>query len=101
MFDYKYLKRDLLRVHKAPIGETGKVIIKVTVTPETKERLNLLAEYGKGKYGSAVIELAINLLYELVTEGNNLDEVAAKIKSIVSTSYMVRNTERLFRIFRI
>lgn len=99
--EYVYLDRDKIRLGtKSDLGIRNRRAIKITVTPEAYDNLTRLAEFGKGKYGSAVTTLALLLFYELVTEGNNLDEIATKIKSIANPAFLIRNTDRILRIFR-
>lgn len=99
--EYVYLDKEQIREGtKSDIGTRNRRTIKITVTPEAYDKLTNLAEFGKGKYGSAIMTLAILLFYELVTEGNGLDEIAARIKKIANPAYLVRNTDRILRIFR-
>lgn len=99
--EYVYLDRDRIREgKKSPVGTRNRKTIKITVLPETYSKLTELVEFGKGKYGSAVTDLALEFFFELVTEGNNLDEIAERLKGIANPAYLVRNTDRLLRIFR-
>lgn len=99
--EYIYLDRNKIRAGRtSESGTRNRKTIKLTVMPDTYNKLTELAEFGKGKYGSAVTDIALELFYELVTEGNNLDDIAQRVKGIANPAYLVRNTDRLLRLFR-
>jgi len=78
-------------------GQSNRQDIKITMTPDTLDLLKEHVEFGRGKNGSALIELSVRLMLSLVGEGNDLDMIAEELESSVDSPYMSRNLQTLSR----
>ncbi len=62
--------------------------------------LEEMVEFGKGKYGSAVIELATRVLLALVSEDPEaVDRVFTELVDGIKSPYFARNFTRLYRLY--
>ena len=88
----------LLRKGKNVLG--GRNRISVTLGDDTIEALKDAVPYGKGLYGSAVIELSLRLLLALVAEDPDVVEIIfSELVNGVKSPYFARNLTKLFRMF--
>lgn len=67
---------------RRPYGSGNYTNFKVTLDKANRERLQALAPTGAGKYGSALVNLAIELLYAFFT-GQGLGDVAQRMAGAV------------------
>jgi hypothetical protein len=92
-----YLK-NLRKLYGRSGSGSNRRTIKITLTPESLGLLEQLTEVGKGRNGSAVIELSLRLLIALVTSGENVDVVALELDKACDSPYLVNNIKRLARL---
>lgn len=78
-------------------GVSNRTAIKLTISNSTIKSLKSLLPFGKGLYGSSFIDLAIRLLFCLVSEPDGIDMVASELKSVCDTGLLVQNLKRLLR----
>lgn len=83
---------------KSPIGEYNRKAIKISITPETMDMITKTVSFGKGRYGSAFIELAIRLLSALANSGEEIDLIANELYSVNQSPYLRRNLLRLVKL---
>jgi hypothetical protein len=63
--------------------DTKRRRLRITLTPETSEKLEALVYVGRGGYGSAIIELSLRFL--LALSGKlDLEKVMSEIKSVMT-----------------
>jgi hypothetical protein len=95
MFDFRQLRK---LYGRSPNGESNRRNFRVTITPETFGMLSSIVEVGFGKYGSSFVELSIRLMFALVTQGEDLDQVAIELKNSCVSPYLINNLKRLARL---
>lgn len=77
-------------------GKDLKVTLKITLPPDTLKRTMQIVEFGKGKYTSSYINVAVLLLNELITDGEDLDRIAQIILDMtLQPTYLFNNITRL------
>jgi hypothetical protein len=76
-------------------GNSNRVNIKITLTPDTLELLKKEVEFGKGKYGSSLIELSIRTLLTLVGNGEDIEMLAKDLQQVSYSPYMANNLRLL------
>lgn len=96
-FEYRLLNRSQLRTlfGRRSIGAHNRKDIKISITPSTLNELTQIVEFGNGKYGSTIIELAIKLFVNLIDVGDNLKPTAEIISKVVNSPYLISNLDRL------
>ena len=98
VFKYLYINPTKLKA-KASVGEVGKIAVKITLDPSTLQRTMQIVEYGKGKYTSSYLNLALKLLNELFTEGNDLERIAMALNdTTIKPTLLYNNVARLASI---
>jgi hypothetical protein len=91
--------RDLYK--RAPSGQKNRREIKITMTPETMDILSSIVPVGRGKYGSAFIELSTRFLLALLAEGEDVDDIATELLYISRSPYLENNIKRLLKILSV
>jgi hypothetical protein len=73
--------KDIRKLYgRSQSGMSNRRVLKITMTPETFGALESSVEFGKGKYGSAYIELATRLLYTLSGNGENIQMISEELQ---------------------
>jgi hypothetical protein len=94
-FESIYIDQKKIR-KRAVTGSDMKVSTKITLPPETLKRTMQIVQFGKGQYTSAYINVAVLLLNEILTEGENLEQIAQIILDItLQPTYLYNNIARL------
>ncbi len=79
-------------------GGSNVVPKKINLTPETIGMIGGIVPFGKGKYGSAFIELSIRVMASLLSSGEDLDDMGNELKVLNTSPYLIGNLQRLIRI---
>lgn len=69
--------------------------IKITLTPETFKLLENEVPVGKGKFGSALIELSLRTFIVLVNNGEDIEYIAKEIAVATDSPYLAANLRLL------
>lgn len=69
---------------RASNGSPNRRNIKITITPETMELVEMFVDFGKGKYGSALFELAVRLLLVLSNDGEDIEMMSIELQKILN-----------------
>jgi hypothetical protein len=78
-------------------GVRNRTDIKISLTPETMNFMRQFVELGKGKYGSALVELAIRFACVMLSEGTDSDIrlVGSELLQGTNSPYLVNNLRAL------
>lgn len=84
--------------NRSRAGGSNVVPKKINLTPETVGMIGGVVPFGKGKYGSAFIELSIRMMASLLSSGEDLQDISKELKVLSTSPYLIGNLERLLKI---
>jgi hypothetical protein len=83
-----------------PHGETdesNRSTLRITMTPNTLSMLKGVVPFGKGLYGSAFIELSVRVLTVCMAYSEDVENIAAELKSVDESGILTINLRRLLK----
>jgi hypothetical protein len=83
---------------KSSNGSRNRRDIKLSLRPETVKLLEMHLELGKGRYASPFVEMSIRTVIALMTDGEDIEQVANEIKYVIESPYLARNLRRLAKL---
>ncbi len=93
-----YFDVNTIRKNKKHLGKRKQY--PMTISEDTINRVASVVERGKGKYGSAVVELGTRLLLALVSENqDDVEIVFTELVDGVKSPYFARNLTKLYRMY--
>lgn len=86
------------KIGRSKDGSKNRIDIKISITPVTARMLFMAIPFGKGKYGSAFIEMAILLTLALFGNGEDIEYVSLLIREIMEDDSFQNNMETLKKL---
>ena len=94
----KFFDISVIRKNKNVLGRRKR--LSITLGDDTIMALKDAVPYGRGKYGSAVIELSVRLLLALVAENPDAVEIIfSELIDGIKSPYFARNFTKLYRMY--
>lgn len=86
------------RIGRSKDGMHNRIDKKISITPTTARMLDLAVPIGKGKYGSAFIEMSILLSLALFGNGEDIENISLLIREIMKDDSFQNNLESLQKL---